>query len=272
MGRRTHCVRAGRSSDDHARQRDASEPERGARACLIDDGTLAPAAVVIAAREFRVGERVIARRNDRHRGVDNGTCATVQAVDTLTGTLVVETDSGGRRELDAAYVSEHLEHAYALTGHGTQGATVEWAGVVGRPADFSAEWAYTALSRARERTQLHVITEPSARLREREHYGPPELRSGAEEALNNTCLAMMRRQAERLAIEHFEPAELPETVAQRRSCLPLCQLAEAGAESASTSRRPPAAEVVRQPPPEPDWRALQRQRDQLERGGPHLQR
>ena len=31
------------------------------------------------------------------------------------------------RELPAAYVAEHVEHAYALTGHGMQGGTVEQA-------------------------------------------------------------------------------------------------------------------------------------------------
>jgi hypothetical protein len=116
-----------------------------------------------------------------------------------------------------------------------------------------------------------VIAEPSARRREREHYGPPELGPTVEEALNNTRLAMTRRQAEPLAIEHVEPAELPAAITARRSRLPLSHLAEAGAESASTSCQPPAADMVREPPPEPDWCALRRQQDQLQRGL-HLQR
>jgi hypothetical protein len=41
----------------------------------------------------------------------------------------VTTDAGQLRLLDASYVSEHVEHAYALTGHGAYGATVEGAGV-----------------------------------------------------------------------------------------------------------------------------------------------
>lgn len=43
-----------------------------ARARLKLDGTLPVEGVVIAGHEFCVGERVIARRNDRHRDVDNG--------------------------------------------------------------------------------------------------------------------------------------------------------------------------------------------------------
>jgi hypothetical protein len=44
---------------------------------------------------------VIARRNDRHRDVDNGTSGTIQAINRDTGVVTVLTDSGGRRELDA---------------------------------------------------------------------------------------------------------------------------------------------------------------------------
>ena len=69
--------------------------------------------------------------------------------------VVIDTDSGLVRELPAAYVSEHLEHAYSLTGHGMQGGTVEralswWAS----PRDLTAGWSYTALSRARGETRL----------------------------------------------------------------------------------------------------------------------
>jgi hypothetical protein len=40
---------------------------------------------------------------------------------------VIETDAHLIRELPAGYVAEHVEHAYALTGHGMQGGTVEQA-------------------------------------------------------------------------------------------------------------------------------------------------
>jgi hypothetical protein len=62
--------------------------------------------------------------------------------------MAVMTDSGDRRQLDASYPADHLEHAYALTGHGAHGATVEWAGVIGRPSEFTRERAYTSLPRA----------------------------------------------------------------------------------------------------------------------------
>ena len=104
-----------------------------ARELLLEDGCLRPDAVVIADQEFRVGDRVIARRNDRYRDIDNGTLACIADIDRRTGALTLITDTGDERPLDATYAAEHLEHAYALTGHGAHGATVEWAGVIGRP-------------------------------------------------------------------------------------------------------------------------------------------
>ena len=108
----------------------------------------------------------------------------------------------------AIRATEHLEPGYALTGHGAQGATIEWAGVIGRPSKFSRERAYTALSRARGRTRVYLISEATAKQRDREEFSPPELAPTLEEALlNNTRLAMTRHEA--LAIENAEPAELP---------------------------------------------------------------
>ena len=108
-----------------------------------------------------VGDRVICRRNDRLIDVDNGMRGSVRHVD--GDRVVIDTDSGLVRELPAAYVSEHLEHAYSLTGHGMQGGTVETAVVVASPRDLTAGWSYTALSRARGETRLlihdHQLTE-----------------------------------------------------------------------------------------------------------------
>ncbi len=98
-------------------------------------------------RELAVGDRVICRRNDRLIDVDNGMRGTVRHLD--DDRVVIDTDTGLVRELPAAYVAEHLEHAYALTGHGMQGGTVEAAIVVASPRDLTAGWSYTALSRAR---------------------------------------------------------------------------------------------------------------------------
>ena len=101
-----------------------------------------------------VGDRVICRNNARDLDIDNGTRGTVRHVHDRG--IVIETDAHLIRELPAGYVAEHVEHAYALTGHGMQGGTVEQATVVASPHDLSRGWSYTALSRARGQTRLLV--------------------------------------------------------------------------------------------------------------------
>jgi conjugative relaxase-like TrwC/TraI family protein len=112
--------------------------------------------------EWAVGDRVIARLNSRGYNLDNGTLGTIVELDETGMTL--SDDNGNERRFnvesadDLKYVSEHLEHAYALTAHGTQGATLRWTGVVGLPSEFSREWAYTALSRAKQLTKIYLVS------------------------------------------------------------------------------------------------------------------
>jgi ATP-dependent exoDNAse (exonuclease V) alpha subunit len=86
---------------------------------------------------------VITRRNDRRVDIDNGTLATITRVPSGGDSIIVSTDAGHDRVLDRGYVTNHLQHAYAITGHSSQGATVNAAIVVGRPEEFTREWAYT---------------------------------------------------------------------------------------------------------------------------------
>ena len=105
-----------------------------------------------------VGDRVICRNNERDLDIDNGTRGTVRHVHERG--IVIETDAHLVRELPAGYVAEHVEHAYALTGHGMQGATVEHATVVASPHDLIAR---LVLHRALTRPRRH--TTPRARQR-----------------------------------------------------------------------------------------------------------
>ncbi len=117
---------------------------------------------------------MIARRNHKGYDLDNGTLGTIIELDESGMTLA--DDNGNTRQFNAddpehvAYVSEHLEHAYALTAHGTQGATLQWAGVVGLPGEFSREWAYTALSRAKQTTRVYVVSGHTQAEEERKEY------------------------------------------------------------------------------------------------------
>jgi conjugative relaxase-like TrwC/TraI family protein len=172
---------------------------QAAREHLRRDRVLPARETLIGQRWFAAGDRVITRRNDRHLDVDNGTLATVIGVD--AGGMELQTDSGDRRRIECDYVAQHVEHAYALTAHGAQGATVMWAAVIGRPEEFTREWAYTALSRARERTVPHLIAERSEGGRHGDHYSAQLADRSEAEVLRALHRAMKRSEAEPLALE-----------------------------------------------------------------------
>jgi conjugative relaxase-like TrwC/TraI family protein len=149
-----------------------------------------------------VGDRVICRNNERDLDIDNGTRGTVRHIHDRG--IVIETDAHLIRELPAGYVAEHVEHAYALTGHGMQGATVEQATVVASPHDLSRGWSYTALSRARGDTRLFV-GDSEARTAGREEYAPATRLSTAQhrEVLARVGRQMLVRDDEDLAIDQL---------------------------------------------------------------------
>jgi hypothetical protein len=138
-----------------------------------------------------------------------------------------------------AYVADHLEHAYALTGHGAQGVTVDWAAVVGRPSELTREWAYTALSRARDNTRIHLISESPRADQRRAGYAPEPAPAGPEQSLKSLAASMRRNGSEPLALQQ-------------------------AAAVASPVGDSPAADGRPMPPPtEPDWRAFTHRRQQL---------
>ena len=146
-----------------------------------------------------VGDRVICRQNDARLDVDNGMRGSVSELD--SDRVVIETDAGAVRELPAAYVQEHLEHAYALTGHSMQGGTVERAIVVASPRDLTAGWSYTALSRARGETRVVIV---DADENERSEFAPADSIVAREPCLARVARRMLERDDEDLAIEQWE--------------------------------------------------------------------
>ncbi len=154
--------------------------------------------------DLAVGDRVICRRNDGLLDVDNGTRGTVR--DLGENHVVIETDSHLVRALPAAYVAEHVEHAYGLTGHGMQGATVERAIVVAAARDLTAGWSYTALSRARGATSLLIHDE--ALDHDRDDIAPRKqaCANARKDLLARVQLRMTVRDDEDLAIEQLAPA------------------------------------------------------------------
>jgi ATP-dependent exoDNAse (exonuclease V) alpha subunit len=173
-----------------------------ARERLRADGVLG-ADVVVAGQCLAIGDRVITRRNDRRADVDNGSTGTVAAADPHRG-VVIRTADGRETALSPSYVAQHLEHAYAVTGHASQGATVDAAVVVGRPEEFTRQWAYTALSRSRGQTHIELITAASTTYDSRADYAPaPEPREPPD-ALEALARTMRRSEAEPLATEALQ--------------------------------------------------------------------
>jgi conjugative relaxase-like TrwC/TraI family protein len=135
---------------------------------LVERGELKPDAVGFGSGVFRVGERVVVRRNSTEtttcgRPVDiaNGHHATV--IGAAADGLVVRLNRGGEElVLTDSYLQRggHLTHAYALTTHRAQGGTWDLAIAVGTEGLYR-EGAYVQLSRGATANWL-VLTEPQA--------------------------------------------------------------------------------------------------------------
>ena len=121
----------------------------------------------------------------------------------------------------------HLRHAYALTGHKTQGLTVERAFVLAEGEGRLREWGYVALSRARSETRLYAVgreVDPTASPHRIEPAGPLErladalTRSAAQtlavDAALSTSPAVLGRRS-RLLADRQQALEKQRTSAAR---------------------------------------------------------
>lgn len=189
------CVLITRDNETRRALNRLAREQRRDAGVLGEDRSYGPVTVA-------VGDRVICRSNERDLDVDNGTRGTIGHVD--RSGIVLETDARTKRELPAAYVAEHVEHAYALTGHGMQGATVERATVVAGVAELTRGWSYTALSRARGQTRL-LVRDTSPEIGEREDIGPAAqpATDGPREVLERVARRMLERDDEDLALDQL---------------------------------------------------------------------
>jgi len=178
-----------------------------------------------------VGDRVVTRRNDRRLAVFSGADFVKnrdlwQVTDRhRDGSLTVQhTRHAGRVRLPAAYVAEHVELAYATTGHGAQGLTVDTAHALLGPGD-SREYAYVAATRATSGNHLYVVTAEALDV-EVDHA--PEPPAGLAEAF---ARVLASETAERPATEL-----LTETLAAQESLATLLPRYDYAATAAKTDR------------------------------------
>ena len=107
-------------------------------------------------REFAAGDRIVFLKNDRGLGVQNGLQGTVLQVDSENNTMRVKTDGDKENVVNVNYEQyRQFDHAYAVTEHKSQGATVTHA-IVAHEGGANANATYVAMTRAREET--HVFT------------------------------------------------------------------------------------------------------------------
>jgi conjugative relaxase-like TrwC/TraI family protein len=181
---------------------DVHDLNQAARALMLRADRLGSKPLQLGEREFRVGDRVLCRHNDPGLHVRNGMRGTIVAIDHDSETLTVRIDAGYSRQLPSAYAAEHLDHAYALTGHAAQGATVDHAYVLLRDHGALREWGYVALSRASAETHLY-LAEPDAIERETP-LRDPNRNTSPERALR----ALTRSSVEPLAFDQRRHEEI----------------------------------------------------------------
>jgi conjugative relaxase-like TrwC/TraI family protein len=147
------------------RRDDAEALNQHARQLLRDAGQLGEDQLTVRGRGYAVGDLVVTRRNERVRlRVSNGTRGRITAIDP-GGSLTLATDRGKTRRLPAWYLARDgaggasLNHAYATTGHKSQGVTVDRA-LTKAGAGLSLEWAYVAMTRVRISAHLYALARP----------------------------------------------------------------------------------------------------------------
>src|SRR5262249_43576597 len=128
-------------------------------------------------------------------GVQNGTRATVAGIDSTQRKVSIDTDHGERIDLTSRYLENgHLQHGYALTGHTTQGLTVERAFVLGSGESRLQEWGYVAFSRARDATRIYLTDGIPARESHAHHLDRTD-------PLTRFAQALEQSRTQRLAVD-----------------------------------------------------------------------
>lgn len=145
-------------------------------------------------KEFAVGDRVMAIENNYPHGLINGQTATV--VGRTANGLQIETDTDQRRVVPDDYIADgRLAHAYAITVHKAQGATVDHLHFLADDGIFN-ELGYTALSRGRHANHIHLV---AAR---------DEHRQIAADPLQDLRYGLGISRAKTAAIDHLPPGSI----------------------------------------------------------------
>lgn len=146
------------------RRADVAALNQAARADQIAKGLVSgPEIEAPGGRLYATGDQVVMLAPDQNGRWVTSERGTIAAAD--AGGLTVRFDADRWVTLTGVEIDEdHLDHAYAVTVHRTQGATVDTAHVL---ADGGGrELAYVAMSRARGVTHVHAVADDLDQARE----------------------------------------------------------------------------------------------------------
>jgi conjugative relaxase-like TrwC/TraI family protein len=136
---------------------DVDALNHAARRLLDERGRLGQERVTIAGREWAVGDELIATKNRRQLGIANGTRGRVTRVG--SDGLDIQTREGQTIRIPRNYLHRgDATHAYATTGHKTQGMTINGEAFVLATDHVSREWLYVTMSRATDQSRIYIDT------------------------------------------------------------------------------------------------------------------
>ncbi|MGN8000144.1 Ti-type conjugative transfer relaxase TraA [Sphingomonas sp. 22176] len=136
-------------TNDEVRQLNTAARDRMRAAQMLGDDV--DLVVERGSRSFAAGDRVMFLMNERSLAVKNGTLGTIEQVSGIA--MRVRTDDGRSVAFDLKDYA-HVDHGYAATIHKAQGMNVHRVHVLATPG-LDRHAAYVALSRHRERVDLH---------------------------------------------------------------------------------------------------------------------
>lgn len=176
------------------RRGDVADLNRRARVVREARGELGGQRLATGSREFAAGDRILTLHNSRPLGLINGERGTVLSVDPSQRSLHVRFDGEHEpREIPAVYLARgHVDHAYAMTIHKSQGLTCDRAFVLA-DEQLHAEAGYTALTRGRHENHLYVVGDES----EIDHHGSAD----RDEPIDGVRRALRASEAEELATD-----------------------------------------------------------------------
>ena len=175
-----------------------------ARSMLKAEGHLRGETLVVAGREFMVGDEVVARRNDRrirnpatNDFVKNGSVGVVTRLDRKHKRMTVAFEQEGTITVPTGYLAAgRVEHAYARTTYGVQGTTQDTTRY--HPTDGSGfEEGYVALTRGRRTTKVYVVAGTVEEEDELSHL-PAE---GVSVGVGDVADSLSRRRANAMAAD-----------------------------------------------------------------------